>query len=68
MGYLLPFEWTQTFVPLQDRCPISSYDSVAEMFEKDTASFTEEYDANAEPGTIASDEETAPAEGEEAAA
>ena len=45
-------------------------DVMAQMFEKDTASFTEEYDANAEPGTIASDEEApaAAGEGEEAAA
>ena len=44
-------------------------DVMAQMFEKDTASFTEEYDANAEPGTIASDEKAAPAaEGEEEAA
>ena len=36
-------------------------DVMADMFEKDTAGFTEEYDANAEPGTIASSEEAAPA-------
>ena len=36
---------------------------MAQMFEKDTASFTEAYDPNAEPGTIAGDEEAAaPAE------
>ncbi len=40
-------------------------DVMAEMFEKDEAGFTEEYDANAEPGTIASDEApAAEAEGE----
>ncbi|WP_106639675.1 50S ribosomal protein L9 [Allosphingosinicella vermicomposti] len=43
-------------------------DVMAQMFEKDTASFTEEYDANAEPGTIVTDEEAAPAQGEEEAA
>jgi large subunit ribosomal protein L9 len=31
-------------------------DVMAEMFEKETAGFTEDYDANAEPGTIASEE------------
>ena len=36
MGYLLPFEWTSTFVPLQDKCPVSSYGSIEEMFIKDT--------------------------------
>ena len=39
-------------------------DVMAEMFEKDEAGFTEEYDANAEPGTIASDEEAPAAEAE----
>ena len=43
-------------------------DIMAEMFEKDSASFTEDYDANAEPGTIATDESAAAdaGEGEEA--
>src|SRR5271154_5238932 len=36
MGHLLPLEWTTTFVPLQDKCPVSSYESVVEMFIKDT--------------------------------
>ncbi|PWG03644.1 50S ribosomal protein L9 [Sphingosinicella humi] len=31
-------------------------DVMAEMFEKDVASFTEEFDANAEPGTLPTDE------------
>jgi aarF domain-containing kinase len=35
MGYLLPLEWTETFIPLQDKCPISSYESIEEMFRKD---------------------------------
>ena len=38
MGYLLPEEWTTTFIPLQDHCPISSYESIEEMFIKDTGS------------------------------
>ncbi|KAK2813160.1 hypothetical protein FQN50_000837 [Emmonsiellopsis sp. PD_5] len=36
MGYLLPLEWTTTFIPLQDKCPISSFESVEAMFVKDT--------------------------------
>ena len=36
MGYLLPSEWTETFIPLQDKCPVSSYDSIEDMFMKDT--------------------------------
>ncbi|EQB31449.1 50S ribosomal protein L9 [Sphingobium ummariense] len=37
-------------------------DVMAEMFEKDEAGFTEDYDPNAEPGEIATDTEEAPAE------
>lgn len=36
MGYLLPLEWTSTFIPLQDKCPVSSIESVNELFRKDT--------------------------------
>ena len=36
MGYLLPLEWTETFIPLQDKCPVSSYESIEEMFIEDT--------------------------------
>lgn len=36
MGYLLPIEWTTTFIPLQDKCPVSSFESIEEMFVKDT--------------------------------
>lgn len=38
MGYLLPLEWTTTFVPLQDHCPVSSYESIEQMFLQDTGS------------------------------
>src|SRR3954463_7057647 len=36
MNYLLPPEWTSTFVPLQDRCPVSSFESIEAMFRRDT--------------------------------
>lgn len=36
MNYLLPSEWTTTFIPLQDKCPVSSFESIQEMFVKDT--------------------------------
>ncbi|KAI5861134.1 ABC1-domain-containing protein [Durotheca rogersii] len=36
MTYLLPREWTETFIPLQDRCPVSSFESIADMFRLDT--------------------------------
>lgn len=36
MNYLLPSEWCDTFIPLQDQCPVSSMESVEEMVLKDT--------------------------------
>lgn len=36
MNYLLPLEWTTTFIPLQDKCPVSSFESIEAMFEQDT--------------------------------
>ena len=43
MNYLLPEEWTTTFVPLQDNCPVSSFSSVADMIFQDTGSPIEDY-------------------------
>ena len=42
MGYLIPYEWTSTFVPLQDKCPVSSYESIEDMFMQDTGHRIEE--------------------------
>lgn len=36
MNYLLPPQWTTTFLPLQDKCPVSSFESIEQMFIKDT--------------------------------
>lgn len=36
LNYLLPSEWCDTFIPLQDKCPVSSYESIEEMVLKDT--------------------------------
>ncbi|KAL8908638.1 MAG: hypothetical protein Q9207_000726 [Kuettlingeria erythrocarpa] len=36
LNYLLPLEWTRTFVPLQDKCPVSSYEAIENMFLADT--------------------------------
>lgn len=36
MNYLLPNEWCDTFIPLQDKCPVSSIESIKEMVLKDT--------------------------------
>ncbi|KAG8622778.1 hypothetical protein KVT40_009289 [Elsinoe batatas] len=43
MNYLLPTEWCDTFIPLQDKCPVSSFESVQEMVLKDTGKPIEEY-------------------------
>jgi aarF domain-containing kinase len=37
MNYLLPLEWTSTFIPLQDKCPVSSIESIEAMFLEDTS-------------------------------
>ncbi|KAL5000689.1 ABC1 family-domain-containing protein [Aspergillus recurvatus] len=52
MGYLLPLEWTTTFIPLQDKCPISSIESIEEMFVKDTGKRIDELFASFEPTPI----------------
>lgn len=36
MNYLLPNEWCDTFIPLQDKCPVSSLESIQDMVLKDT--------------------------------
>ncbi|KAI9651483.1 MAG: hypothetical protein M1829_002714 [Trizodia sp. TS-e1964] len=52
LNYLLPPEWTTTFVPLQDKCPISSMESIEAMFIKDTGyKITDTFD-NFEPMPI----------------
>jgi len=43
MNYLLPIEWTETFIPLQDKCPVSSYKSIEDMFLKDTGEPLSDY-------------------------
>lgn len=43
MTYLLPYEWTSTFIPLQDRCPVSSYESIEKMFRNDTGEDLKDY-------------------------
>ncbi|KAI1093123.1 ABC1-domain-containing protein [Rostrohypoxylon terebratum] len=43
MTYLLPREWTDTFIPLQDQCPVSSYESIEEMFRSDTGEELKDY-------------------------
>ena len=42
MNYLLPLEWTTTFIPLQDKCPVSPIESIEAMFQEDTGQTIEE--------------------------
>ncbi|KAH3917050.1 hypothetical protein HBI56_167530 [Parastagonospora nodorum] len=43
MNYLLPNEWCDTFIPLQDKCPISSLESIEEMVLSDTGLSISDY-------------------------
>ncbi|KAI2627339.1 ABC1-domain-containing protein [Hypomontagnella submonticulosa] len=43
MTYLLPREWTDTFIPLQDKCPVSSFESIEAMFRSDTGEELKDY-------------------------
>lgn len=43
MNYLLPPEWTTTFIPLQDQCPVSPFEMVETMFRKDIGEDIETY-------------------------
>lgn len=43
LNYLLPSEWCDTFIPLQDRCPVSSLDSIRQMVLRDTGHALSEY-------------------------
>lgn len=52
MNYLLPPEWTTTFVPLQDRCPVSSLDSIEDMFRKDTGCELSDYFSDFSPEPV----------------
>jgi aarF domain-containing kinase len=43
LTYLLPQEWCETFIPLQDKCPVSSYESIEELVKHDTGHSLDEY-------------------------
>ncbi|KAK5138359.1 hypothetical protein LTR08_003420 [Meristemomyces frigidus] len=43
LNYLLPNEWCDTFIPLQDRCPVSSYPNIEAMVLQDTGKRLEDY-------------------------
>lgn len=43
LNYLLPSEWCDTFIPLQDKCPVSAFSSVDAMVKHDTGKSLDEY-------------------------
>jgi large subunit ribosomal protein L9 len=47
--------------PEEAELQLKGVDVMADMFERDVAGFTEEFDPNAEPGTVPSDADAAPA-------
>lgn len=52
LTYLLPKEWCDAFIPLQDKCPVSSLDSIRDMILKDTGRSLEGYFSEFEPFPI----------------
>lgn len=52
MNYLLPTEWTTTFIPLQDKCPVSSFESIEKMFKADTGKELWDYFSEFSPEPI----------------
>lgn len=52
MNYLLPPEWTNTFIPLQDQCPVSSLPSIQKMYLDDTGVSLDDYFSEFSPEPI----------------
>jgi aarF domain-containing kinase len=52
LHYLLPEEWCTTFIPLQDRAPVSSYKSVEQMVHEDTGKSIDELFTEFDPKPI----------------
>ena len=52
LEYMLPREWCETFIPLQDKCPVSSFDSIDEMVKNDTGISISEHFSSFDPVPI----------------
>lgn len=52
LTYLLPLEWTDTMIPLQDRCPESSLEEIEQMFLQDKGVPLNEYFSEFEPKPV----------------
>lgn len=49
LTYIFPDEWTDEMVPLQDKCPVSSLESIQELFLQDTGASLESMFATFDP-------------------
>lgn len=49
LTYIFPPEWTETMIPLQDCCPVSSMESIENMFKIDTGSELHDYFVEFDP-------------------
>lgn len=52
LTYLLPKEWTETMIPLQDRCPKSSMDEIKVMFKDEMGVELMEYFSEFSPDPV----------------
>ncbi|KAK5688858.1 hypothetical protein LTS10_000837 [Elasticomyces elasticus] len=52
LNYILPSEWCDTFIPLQDHCPVSSYTSIEAMVLHDTGKKLEDYFSEFSPRPV----------------
>lgn len=52
LNYLLPTEWCDTFIPLQDKCPVSSFESIEAMVLSDTGRPLSDYFDDFDPTPI----------------
>lgn len=52
LTYLLPTEWTETMIPLQDKCPRSLMAEIEKMFEKDMGVSIDELFSEFDPNPV----------------
>jgi len=52
MTYLLPREWTDTMIPLQDKCPQSTFEEIDELFKTDIGRSIDEVFSTFDPNPI----------------
>ncbi|CAI5759776.1 unnamed protein product [Candida verbasci] len=52
LTYLLPKEWTETMIPLQDKCPRSSMEEIENLFETDLGAKLNEFFSEFDPNPV----------------